>query len=165
MELQRFFAKHACDPNAVDDLVQVVYVRLLKYTKDARIRDSHAYIFQVARNVLKDANRRTKVDRERVISCDPLTLEQFAADQGLDCRVADSSAEVSERSELIRVFKRLPRTAQEAWLHQREGLSYRQIAAQMHVSEHAVKKYISTALQGIREYFKRQRSGSTGSPK
>jgi len=83
----------------------------------------------------------------------------------LDRRVGDSSAEVGERSELIRLFKRLPRTTQEAWLHQRDGLSYKPIAAQMHVSEHAVKKYISTALQGIREYFKRQRSEPTGSPK
>ena len=57
-ELQRYFAKRARDPNATDDLVQSVYERILKYTKDGSVRDTHAYIFKAAVNVLSDANKR-----------------------------------------------------------------------------------------------------------
>ncbi|HEY1215031.1 MAG TPA: RNA polymerase sigma factor [Bryobacteraceae bacterium] len=157
-ELQRYFAKRARDPNAVDDLVQSVYERILKYTKDGSVHDTHAYIFKAAVNVLSDANKKAQVDGERVISCDPRTLERYAEDQGLEFSTPDSAAAMNEPAELGRAFRRLPRTAQEAWAHKRDGLSYKEIARKMNVTEHAVKKYISTALQGIREYLTRQRS-------
>ena len=164
--LKSFFAKRAFDPNAIDDLVQSVYVRLILYTKDGRMRYPAGYIFKVAHNVLNDANRRVHDDREHLIWCDPQTLERYADERGMEFCVPDSSARVSERSELIRAFRKLPRTAQEAYLHQRDGLTYRQIGKKMAVSEHAVKKYISTALQGIRGHFIRQRSSKhRGSPK
>ena len=157
-ELQRYFAKRARDPNAVDDLVQSVYERILKYTKDGGVRDTHAYIFKAAVNVLSDANRKAQIDGERVISCDPRTLERYAQDQGLESSAPDSSAAMDDSTELGRAFKRLPRSAQEAWAHKRDGLSYKEIARKMNVTEHAVKKYISTALQGIREYLAHRRS-------
>jgi len=157
IELRRFFAKHARDPNAVEDLVQTVYERLVKYTKDGSVRDLHAYIFRIALNVLSDANQRAQADRERLISCDPLTLERYAEDRGLDIAEPDSSAAVGERAEVARAFRKLPRTAQEAWAHKRDGLSYKEIAEKMKVTEHAVKKYISTALQGIRAHLTRPR--------
>ena len=158
VELQRYFAKRARDPNAVDDLVQSVYERILKYTKDGSVRDTHAYIFKAAVNVLRDANRKAQMDGERVISCDPRTLERYAEDQGLEFSAPDSSTAMNDSTELGRAFKRLPRTAQEAWAHKRDGLSYKEIARKMGVTEHAVKKYISTALQGIREHLTRRRS-------
>jgi RNA polymerase sigma-19 factor, ECF subfamily len=154
-ELQRFFAKHARDPNAIEDLVQIVYERLVKYTKDGSVRAPHAYIFKIALNVLSDANQRAQADRERLISCDPLTLERYAEDRGLEHSEPDSSAAVGTRAEVARAFKKLPRTAQEAWAHKRDGLSYKEIAGKMQVTEHAVKKYISTALQGIRTHLTR----------
>ena len=157
-ELQRYFAKRARDPNAVVVLVLSVYERILKYTKDGSVRDTHAYIFKAAVNVLSDANRKAQMDGERIISCDSRTLERYAQDQGLESSAPDSSSAVDDSSELARAFKRLPRNAQEAWAHKRDGLSYREIARKMNVTEHAVKKYISTALQGIREYLARQRS-------
>jgi RNA polymerase sigma factor (sigma-70 family) len=155
-ELLRFFAKHARDPNAIDDLVQNVYERILKYTKDGSVQDPHAYLFKAALNVLSDANRRAEVDRERVISCDPQMLERYAQEQGLESCGPDSSAAMNDATELGRAFRRLPRTAQEAWAHKRDGLSYKEIARKMNVTDHAVKKYISTALQGMRAYLTRQ---------
>jgi DNA-directed RNA polymerase specialized sigma24 family protein len=122
------------------------------------VRDPHAYLFKAALNVLSDANKKAQADRERIISCDPQMLERYAQEQGLESCGPDSSAAMNDSTELGRAFRRLPRTAQEAWAHKRDGLSYKEIARKMNVTDHTVKKYISTALQGMRAYLTRQHS-------
>jgi RNA polymerase sigma-70 factor (ECF subfamily) len=151
--LKTFFAARAPEPNAIDDLVQTVYERLLKYAPDETLRDPTAYIFKIALNVLSDANRHARADRQMTVNCDPSELEQYVNDQGNVLRTDNSADVLDNQLEMRRAFERLPRETQVAWLYSRDGYSYKQIAAKMNISEHTVKKFIAAALKHFREHF------------
>ena len=60
------------------------------------------------------------------------------------------------------VLARLPRACQFALLRQyRDNRSYKEIAAEMGVSPHAVKKYIGRALNEFRMHFNSKDLGAT----
>jgi RNA polymerase sigma factor (sigma-70 family) len=156
-ELIKFFAKNACDRNAIEEMVQAVYVRLFRRQSNEPVRDHRAYLFEVARNVLNDANRRAQVDRKHTVICDPSKLEEYGNEHGATLWIEDSLDELIDQAEIARAFNKLARTSQIAWIHQRNGLSYREISEKMNVTEHAVKKYIGAALKGLRDSLGRDR--------
>ena len=70
-ELLGFFRRRAHDPHAADDLVNTVYVQLLKSQPKSPIRDHRAYLFQCARRVLSRENRRARQRDAQTVSGDP----------------------------------------------------------------------------------------------
>ena len=157
-ELRVFFARRTLREEAVDDLVQLVYLRLLVYSPPRPIDDPRLFMYRVAWNVLRDENQRVR--RERTITCDPRELGRLAETTG-SLWVDDSTAELSQ-GQLEQVLRQLPRAWQFAFLGQyRDGHSYKEIAEQMGVSSHAVKKYIVKALHHFRSHFNETPQGRT----
>lgn len=155
-ELQRFFAGQTRNPHAVEDLMQELYKRLLECHPPAVLRKPQSYLFQVAWNLLNEANA-TALQHPPSFS-DPGTLDQLPAEYGGNLWFEDGTRTLDTQEKLDRVLRRLPRTDRVALiLHKRDGLSYNAIADRMAVSRHTVKKYICRALKHFRLHYSRPR--------
>jgi RNA polymerase sigma factor (sigma-70 family) len=158
-ELLVFFARRSRDPAAGEDLVQLVYERLIRYRPRSPIRDPVRYLFQTARRVLLDANRQTRRDQDLYQSCDARELDNHAQNSQ-DLWVQDESTQVFAQEELERVLAQLPRNCQIALIrHRRDGRTYRQIGSELGVSPHTVKDYIVKALGHVRRHFAMDSAG------
>jgi len=153
VQLRIFFARRARRAANVDDLVQEVYERLLRYPSTEPIRNPQAYFFEVARNLLRVANKAAREEEQRYLSCEPDELEGRL--QGLSSLWVqeDGGRELAE-GELERVLNQMPRTCRVALLRQRrDGWSYQQIADELGVSTNTVKDYLSRAFHQLRIHF------------
>lgn len=153
LELRRFFALNSRDPHAVDDLIQSMYLSVKKTRPAAEVRDPRQYVFRIAWNLLHTENRRLQAERSQNVSCEPAELDAYAERSNRLWVEDDTSAQV-EHGELERVLAQLPRACRVALLRQiRDNRSYNEIAAELGVTPHAVKKYIMRALNHFRMYF------------
>src|SRR5687768_14782382 len=75
LELRRFFECQLREPQAVDDLMQTVCERLLRYPPAGVLREPHRYLYRIAWRVLNQANRRSQREQRRVVTCDAQELE------------------------------------------------------------------------------------------
>lgn len=152
-ELVAFFSRRAREPGSVEDLVQVVYERLLRYRPRAPVKDPEGYLFRTARRVLMRANQRTRIDQDRNLRCDPPDLEARVEEQSGLWIQEDGGAEIAHE-EFNRVLAQLPENCRIALMRQRsDGLSYEEIATELGVSPNTVKDYIVRALEHFRAHF------------
>jgi len=146
--LRRYFQKHR--PHQVDDLLQAVYMEALTSRPAEAIRDPIRYLFGVAQNVLYSEYRRAARENTHWVKLEPEALEGVAEKQGLWAGGEDGdTALLQERFE--QALRRLPKECQAAFLRaKRDGWSYQQIATELQVTPHTVKKYIMKALARLR---------------
>ncbi len=146
--LRRYFKKHR--PSQVDDLMQAVYMESLASHPAEAVRNPIRYLFGVAQHVLHSEYRRATRESERWVKLDPKVLEGVADGRGLWAAGEDAdSALLQERLETA--LRQLPRECQAAFLRaKRDGRSYREIAEELEVTTHTVKKYIMKALAHLR---------------
>ena len=149
LRLFNFFLRMTGDRAASEDLVQEVFVRMLKYRKSFRERGEFtSWMFALARNVSADYfGRRPRVtvadeaELDERPSGDPLPLEQL---------------ELAESLEQLRgALLKLPEEKRELLLLTRSGgLTYEQIAAILGCSAGAVKVRVHRALRHLRQVFR-----------
>jgi RNA polymerase sigma factor (sigma-70 family) len=147
--LRRFLAsrlRHGTDD--IPDLVQEVYLRLLRIPHQETIRSPQAYMFTVAMHVLHQHRLRQAVMPEAI---DPVALIAE-----LDASSDDNPAsrfEVLERlGHLDRTLRELPPKAYATFvLHRRYGFSLEEIGEQLGVSRAMVKKHLARAVAHCRE--------------
>ena len=152
-QLALFFARRVREPNSVEDLVQLVYERLLRYRPRAPVHDPLGYLFQTARHVLMDANQRARQEQERYLVCDAMELEQRVQKLSSLWVQEDGGQELAH-DEFERVLGQLPGNCRIALLRQRrDGWTYQQIADELQVSVSTVKDYIVKALEHFRVHF------------
>ena len=131
-----------------DDIVQEAYARIGNMDF-AAIRNPRAYFFETARNLIFE-----HVKRERVVMIDGLTDGDLrnVMDSG-----PDPETVLSARQDLRRfqdVVDSLPPQCREAFvLRKLNGLSQRQIAAHMGLSESTVEKHLARALKLVLERY------------
>jgi RNA polymerase sigma-70 factor (ECF subfamily) len=123
-------------------------------------------MYRVAWNVLRSENQRLLREQRRTVTCSADELENLAGDINT-LWTQDDSAEDLAHEQMERVLNQLPRTCQYALLrHYRDGCTYKQIAEELNVTTHAVKKYIVRGLAALRLSFfpgdldRRQAEGS-----
>jgi RNA polymerase sigma factor (sigma-70 family) len=136
-------------PN-VPDLVQDVYLRLLRMPRHETIRSPQAYLFTVARNVL----------HEHLLSRSslPKTVEMDEVLAAIESYVQDDPAAYTDAcQQLDRLDQALSGVSPRAYatfvLHRRYGYTLEEIAVQLGVSRPTVKKYLAKAVQHCRQYF------------
>lgn len=149
-----FFGKRLRNQAESAELAQEVWARMLEIEDPAAIRDPEAYLFTVARNL---ARRRGAALRRARLESDvdePQVAEElavpFAAGAEIDMqrrtgRLHDVLAELSPKAQAV--------VALQYW----HGQSYEQIAQQLGISTHMVKKYHSQALVLLRRRMGRLR--------
>src|SRR5688572_6936289 len=102
-ELRRFLASHLKNANAdVPDLVQEIFLRLLRIKDLAAIRSPQAYLFTVASHVLRE---HTLKESARPDLMDPLDVASLYQNQGVTA--ADPADELDVRQRLEKVDQEL----------------------------------------------------------
>ena len=145
--LQAFlFRRVRRQPDAAD-LAQEVYLRMLRVPDIEAIRNPESYLFTVASNLAKEHARHGYEEGLAVEVEDPDVQEQlaelpaFAADLDQEHRVERLREVLDQLSPKCRAAVVL-----QYWHHQ----SYQEIAQQLGISTHMVKKYLSQALAHCR---------------
>lgn len=139
-ELQGF-ARRRAGVQEAQDIVQATYVRWAEHPSPESLRDPRAYLFTIAANLVRDAERRAERETarlEHVIDFDRLP----SATPGPD--IAAEAAECFERFEAA--LAELPELGRHAFLLNRfRGLGHRQIALRLGLSKKTVERYILQA--------------------
>jgi len=152
--LQAFFYRRLRTKADAGDLVQEVYLRMLRVGDPEAIRNPEAYLFTVAANLLKEnavADRRhaQEVAVEAAEGTQALTfVPGFEAAVDAPQRVA----------RLCEVIEELPLKCSAAVILQyRDEMSHQDIAAHLEVTPRMVKRYLAQALSHCRRRMARLR--------
>lgn len=128
-----------------EDLRHDVYVRVLESAEVSRPTSPKAFLFKTARNLLIDRAR-----RDRVVS-----IESVEDLDGLNVLLDEASPDriLSGRQQLQKVSAILARMSQKSrdvFLMRRiEGLSQREVAERLAITEAAVEKHVYRALRTL----------------
>ena len=131
-------------------LAQEVYLRMLRITDIDAIRNPEAYLYTVASNLAKEH----RVLEQR--GANTIDIED-AAELLADLIPASAEIDTERRIKRLReVLRQLsPKCQAAVALHYWHGMSYQEIAPQLGVSIHMVKKYLSQALTHCRRRMAR----------
>jgi RNA polymerase sigma factor (sigma-70 family) len=132
-----------------DDLIQETYTRLLRAKESGTLRYARAFLFTAARNAALDVFR-----RRQVVSLEPVTdfkeLSVLAERPG----VAELVGQQQELEILAEAVRALPdRCRQVLMLRYLDGLSYKEIAAQLNISAETVKVHMAKGMRRCADYF------------
>ncbi len=146
--LRRFLLGRVRNAADVADLVQEVFLRLLRIENHESIRMPEAYVFALANHVLYQYRLR-QAQRPEAVDI----LEVLAEMQTLPEHDPAAQAETLARvEELERALEQLPPRARAALvLHRRDGMTLEEIASELGVSRSMAKKYLAKALLHCRQ--------------
>jgi RNA polymerase sigma factor (sigma-70 family) len=134
----------------VDDLIQESYARLLRAREMGKIRCVRSYFYTTARNVALDFFR-----HERIIVVTRIAeIEQLdVLDNSPDAaEAASNDDELAVLSEAIRM---LPARCREVLvLRKINGLSQKEIARRLHITENTVAAQVSIGMRRCTAYFR-----------
>ena len=148
-QLRSFFQRTVSETEA-DDMLQELYIRLIRQVDRAPPTNCKGFLFSAAANLLRDRWRRRAVRKlDRMDS-----LDGFGGDFK-DGEEHDPSLWTEQIEQLERLDGALARVSEKAasafLCHRVEGCSYADIAVRMGVSVSMVEKYISSALAELRD--------------
>ena len=134
-----------------DDLVQEVYARLLRAHDTGPIACVRGFLFVTARNLALNRLRHERIERpEGATEIDPLAV--------IDERTAvpDAVAQAEELQLLIRAIQALPdRCRQVITLRKIYGLSQREVAQRLGISEHTVEAQGGAGVRRCAAYLRK----------
>lgn len=151
--LLRFFAKRLPADADAEDLVQDVFVRLIRRARVSDIEKLDGYVFQIADNLRRDLLRQ-RLGRP----VEPLeTLDESALPA--DPLTPDRALEGKERlAQFLAALKELPeRTATIFMLHRWDQMSHADIASLVGISVSAVEKHMVRAIAHLARRMRAER--------
>ncbi|RRN63913.1 RNA polymerase sigma factor [Caulobacter sp. 602-1] len=148
-ELRRMLTRRAPVGFEVDDIVQEIYARLAGLASVDHIHNPRSYIFRMASGIAMDFMRRLKVV--------PITnVEDVDAAGAVDQEPSPEVVTVArdQLRRLARVFAALPpRVAEVFRLRRVQGLSQREVAARLGITESTVEKHMARGVYLIAQGF------------
>ncbi len=136
----------------VDDVVQECAVRVLHAREKAPVESPRGLLFATARNLAIDAMR-----RQRRVVFEPLTEARTAAELPDPADVAETVSKQQEIALLTQAIQALPeRCRQVLTLRVAFGLSQREIAQRLGISENTVEKQLAKGSRRCAEFFARR---------
>lgn len=147
-EIRRYFNRRLGRVHDVNDLAQEVYFRLLRIDPDMKVENPLAFVYGVARRVLADHRAEAAADDGMLTFESDLTSGVNHASEALGDRPEER---VRIEQDILRALSQIPPMhAAILILHKRDGLSYEEVAAELGISVHTVKKYLTEARARIR---------------
>jgi RNA polymerase sigma factor (sigma-70 family) len=151
--LGRFFS----EPSDVQDAVQETYARILSLPDATRstVHNWHAFLFTTARNIALDRLRRRRIvsldalaeiDSVHVMDERPTAYEELSARQELTM-LADTIATLPDRCRQVFTLRKL------------YGMSQKEIASHLGISESTVEKHVATGVRLCAERMYASREG------
>ena len=150
--LQSFFRRRIRSKADAADMAQEVYLRMLRVSNQEAIRDPVLYLYTVANNLVKE---HAVLDRRQASGID---IEQVATHEQLETLPAfDGELDAAQRVARLQVVLEQLRPRWQAAVELRftHGLSYREIALRLGVSQQMAKKYVAQALLHCRRRMAR----------
>jgi RNA polymerase sigma-70 factor (ECF subfamily) len=142
--LNRYFLKRTAHAWDAQDLVQELYLRLLRTDRSGAelIEKPEAYLFTVAANLVKEHAARKQRSPKTGDEVNDVLERLFTP-----CNAAADVDRDLRRQRLAAVIMRLtPKCRAALVMHYRDELGYREIGERLNISTHMVKKYIVKAL-------------------
>jgi RNA polymerase sigma factor (sigma-70 family) len=150
--LQSFFYRRIWTKTDAPDLVQEVYLRMLRISDPEAIRSPVLYLYTVANNLVKE---HAVLDRRRAAAVD---IDEAPTHAELETLPAfDSDLDATQRAARLReVLEQLRPKCRAAMVFRfTHGLSYKAIAANLGVSQQMAKKYVAQGLSHCRRRMAR----------
>jgi RNA polymerase sigma factor (sigma-70 family) len=143
-----------CD---IDDIVQEAYLRVLQAHEGSNLKSPKAYLFAIARNLAVDHLRRQRVvESSSAVENDASDI----LDEGVG--IPETVARNQELEFLTMAIQALPDRCRQAFtLRKVYGMSQKDIAAKLGVSEHTVSAQLTIAVHKCTEFFARYRRERT----
>jgi RNA polymerase sigma-70 factor (ECF subfamily) len=145
--LLRFLVRRLCAAQDSADIAQEVYLRLLRLEGTELVRQPQAYVYAIASHVVAQFRMRAQL---APVTFDSETIQNLSAEAS-----DDSTEKLDERLDAQRRVTRLLDALPEMHravlvLRKRDGLSHVEIARELGLSTHTVKKYLHEAVVRIR---------------
>ncbi|MFP1132061.1 RNA polymerase sigma factor [Asticcacaulis sp.] len=144
--LMTFFLRRAASPADAEEMVQEVFVRLLRRDNLFALQNLDGYVFETAANLMRDKVRRDTArasDRHDDVSVLDIATEAPSAEDS-----------VAARQRLDRMMSALdtlsPRAQAVVLLRRFEDMSYAQISQRLGISVSAVEKHMIRAMEVLR---------------
>jgi RNA polymerase sigma factor (sigma-70 family) len=133
----------------VDNVVQECLVRVSRARADAPVGSAKALLFTVARNLALDVMR-----RQQVVAFEPITEYDESSVYRDDTDVVATVNKQQELDLLAEAIQALPERCRQVFtLRAAYGLSQREIAVRLGISENTVEKQIGKGLRRCTEFF------------
>jgi RNA polymerase sigma factor (sigma-70 family) len=147
--LFNFYLKLTGERSASEDLVQEVFLRILKYRQTYRTDTPfRAWMYQIARNARVDQLRRRRPETSWEPELSPAILP------------TDTAQQAQETALLQRALMSIPEEKREVLVLSRfQDLKYEEIAQLMGCEVGTIKTRVHRALQELREIFFQLQSG------
>ncbi len=150
-DLRAWFSARFPAIRDVDDLVQEAFCRLLKARKSGSIVNPRAFLFVVSRNLAFNQLRHLKYEYPQgFVEVDPLSVVDDVNSP------PDSVAFNEDLQHLIKAIESLPeRCRQVMTLRKVYGLSQKEVAKSLGISEHTVEAQGRIGLRKCIDYFRK----------
>lgn len=126
----------------VDDLVQEVFLRLLRVPQPALVENPKAYVYRIALNIAQEWRQRAAQSLDHTATLDTLEAHE---DPARETSALEQDAFIMQR---LRTLPIAQRTA--VILHVIEDMTCEQVADHMGTTRRAVKHYIANAYAALR---------------
>jgi len=149
--LERYLRRSWRDQGEIPDLRQDAYVRVYEAALREKPFNPKHFLFQVARNLMIDRSRRKSV----------VSFDSFADFDGVevDDDQPDAEQSAAARQELRLLMTAIgelpPRCRQVVTLRKIDGLSQREVAQKMGITEDTVERQVSNGVRLLRDALQR----------
>lgn len=151
--LIRWLTKKLGDADTARDVAQNVFLRVWAFAENAEVENPRALIFKAAANLaLNEMKRRSRFNKRHVAP--PSFEDEEDPFQYLASPAPSPEKHASLREDValtLNAITELPPRPRQAFMMNRfDGLSYKEIARILEVSESSVEKYMIEALKRLR---------------
>jgi RNA polymerase sigma factor (sigma-70 family) len=151
--LTRYLRRRTVDSFDAEDLMQEVYLAILKTRSLDNIESPKAYVFRIAASIAHQHRGRRAAERQRLIFEDPTTSAALTDAQESDANSPEEAAALAER--LFALSERLgelsPKVQAAILWHHRDGYTCEEVAKKLSIINHRVKKYLVKGLAHCRD--------------
>jgi RNA polymerase sigma factor (sigma-70 family) len=157
--LRNLLRRSLASPHDVDDVVQTSYLKLWRSRSSSAIRSPKSLLFAIARNATLDLLRRRKV-----LVAEPITENTTLPVLEDSPGVVDLVSRQQELALLEEAVHTLPERCQLVFLLRKiQGLSQREIATRLGISENTVESLVGKGTRRCADYV-RERTIPATSP-
>ena len=144
LELRRFLSARLRNAADLPDLVQEIYLRVLRLKNHEVIRNPQAYLYTIASHVLHQYTLRRASAPETM---DPLDVVNALESASIDDPA--EQADIEQRVEMLgrALEEHSPRAYAVLVMYRCEGLTLKQIGERLGVSSVMARKYLASAIK------------------